>query len=713
MGTQGQHRTGAVALAGLTLVAAGMAVGTVAPAIAEETTPAAEQTQPKTQPEARPKTEPKPVQDTTPPQRPTLGEATMEAGGTVRLAVQAESGSAVVVREGTEVVASTSASGTSETLSWRTTTGLHTYLVVATDAAGNVSDPAPVDLRVDATPPAAKGFRVTPGNDRDSLSAWRVVTQPGTAYTLLVDGNTVAEGTAEFRTYQQDLDLADGTHEVRLELRDQVGNLRVLEDTVTVDIPALWVAAKAVSGPADTQQVFKIAAPPMTRGFLRIPGVANERFELTDGRAEITLEVPEGSYEAPIVVVADSRDRKGTVELAPFEVDLTAPVLEVSAEAAAAERGVFSATITAGDGDTVRWSLVDDRGLVSLSGEYVADGTAQRLDRNVAEGSYALEVTAVDANGNETVETVDSAVAADPLVNPDAVPALTITLVLWVLVGIAVLLRRRRAQVRALTGRVLSALRPGAKRAQLAAERERAIAEYAAELAAFEQEDAAWQVRRDALAGLVAAAQGVRVDRPGGAKPKERVLCTVPARLVEQEVREDVQVAFETAAGELIVTDTRIAFVGEQDHRVQQRDWQLADLEGLRHIGSNRTLLQIEGEPLSFGVAYADAEVTRLYLELARALQLGTARSMLMMLVQGLRSHELRRPQAPAPVDGATTTTASRRSTTHETAAVVPSQTTEPGGTDEPTELEPGVIVVGQADAARRSSERELALSRS
>src|SRR3712207_7674914 len=54
-----------------------------------------------------------------------------------------------------------------------------------------------------------------------------------------------------------------------------------------------WVAAKDVSEPNSPERTIKIAAPPATRGFLRIPGGGSEKFELPDGRAEVTIEVPE------------------------------------------------------------------------------------------------------------------------------------------------------------------------------------------------------------------------------------------------------------------------------------------------------------------------------------------------------------------------------------------------------------------------------------
>ncbi len=650
MRTRGIHRTshragrqaGAVALAGLTL----LAIGAGSPAQAADQ-PAPGDGAPT---KAAPEKAPKPVQDLTPPQRPTLGEATMVAGGTVRVDVQAESGSALVVREGAEVVASASALGSTQTLTWESGTGPHTFLVVATDAAGNVSDAAPITLEVDATPPAAKDFAVVPGTDRDSRSRWTVTTDPGTAYELVVDGTPVQEGVTEGRGVDEHLVLADGDHRVELELRDEIGNLRTLTDTVAVEIPALWVAAKDVSRTNDTERTFKVAAAPGTRGFLRIPGGASARFELPEGRAEVTVEVEEGSYEAPVVTVADSLDRKGNVELAPFEVDLTAPALEVVATPGAGERGVLSATITAGEGDEVTWRLVDDRGVPAMSGEFVADGTAQLLEREVAKGSYELEVTATDAKGNITVEQLDASVDAKPIVNPDVVPALTITLVLWILVGVAVYLRRRAKRLTDRAGSAAQGRKIRTKRGLHRAQHAQAVVQHEEQLAAFAEEEQVWEQRHAELVQLVAVARGGSVEPTGTAiqvGAQERVLCTLPATLVELVEVQHGEGAepVELEEGCLLVSRDRVVFSGA----TATREWRLDELGQLRHQGQHRTMLAVGDEEVVSGVAYGD-DLVRLYLELAVAERDGDSRSVRLMLEQGVRSHELRRPQPPAAV---------------------------------------------------------------
>lgn len=699
MSTRGQHRAGTATtvatgvVAGLTL----LALGAGAPAQADQPNPGkAPVTKTQGQPAGQPKAQLKPVQDVTAPARPALGEASVAAGGAVSLGVQAEEGSALVVREGSKVVASASATGSTQTLSWRTKSGPHTYLVVATDAAGNASDGSPVTIEVDATPPAAQQFTVKPGTARDSRTTWSVVTDPGTAYTLVVDGKTVAQGDAEGRKVTGDIDLTNGRHDVTVQLRDKIGNLREVEDTMAVDIPALWVAAKAVSAPTDTTQVFKVAAPPATRGFLRIPGVGGKHFDLTDGRAEVTMEVPEGSYDAPVVVVADSVKRHGTTELEPFAIDTTAPGLEVTTIDAAAERGMLSATIKAESGDTISWKVLTDSGFAVLSGEYVADGTDQLLERELGKGSFTLEVTATDANGNASSKSTTATIAARPLINPDVVPALVITLTLWVLVGLVIFLRRRAARMRLAADRGQKARRHG-RAARRAAQAE-AAAEYETALAAYEQESLAWEQRRADLAQLVAVAEGAEADLSGTGielAADERAFCAVPAALVELQERDGVEVPVEVDHGRLVVTDARVLFVG-----TESRDWEFAKLQSIRHL-DDRTLIAVSNRPVVSGVSYADADVVRLYLELALAEAKGTSRSVLTMLKQGVRSHELRRPQAPAPLGEA-----AERVTEVAEATESTESTADPAPAAAP-------VMVTQGTVADQTAERALVLSKS
>ena len=75
-----------------------------------------------------------------------------------------------------------------------------------------------------------------------------------------------------------------------------------------------------------------------------MPTIEGERrFELPDGRAEVTVEVAEGSYAAPRIFVADDHDRKGVIELASF--DKFSPTHEVFLEQLMESIGIVLNTI--------------------------------------------------------------------------------------------------------------------------------------------------------------------------------------------------------------------------------------------------------------------------------------------------------------------------------------------------------------------------------
>ena len=131
--------------------------------------------------EPTPTEEPKPPPDTEAPETPALGEPVVEAGGEVLLPAAAEDNSFVVVTEVAvdgepvedQVVAQGRGNGASEDYTWTADSGERDYEVVATDKAGNESEPATVTIMIDADPPVIRRFEVTPGTAREPLSTGR------------------------------------------------------------------------------------------------------------------------------------------------------------------------------------------------------------------------------------------------------------------------------------------------------------------------------------------------------------------------------------------------------------------------------------------------------------------------------------------------------------------------------------------------------------
>ena len=331
----------------------------------------------------KPDKPPQPPPDTKAPPAPRLGALTVDPKGKVELLVTAEAGAKVVLEEdGTRVVARATATGAPQLLGWTTTDGSHTYAVTATDEAKNKSVPASVTADVDATAPPVKRFVTRSGTGKNSLSQVEVVTEPDTAFRLLVGAKVVQRGTARDGRIAQSLDLADGRHKVRVELEDQVGNLRKATRSLVVRIPSLDVRARWTSEVTDLPQVIQVWAPAASRGVVEVPGERPQEFRLQDGTAEVELGLTDGSYQDVTVTIRDKQGRTGTATLADITVDTTAPVLAVELDRGAATEGKLSAEVSTDESTVVSWRLLDGEEVVA-AGEYVAVGVDQQIGRDV------------------------------------------------------------------------------------------------------------------------------------------------------------------------------------------------------------------------------------------------------------------------------------------------------------------------------------------
>jgi hypothetical protein len=594
---------------------------------------------------------PRPKPDRRAPAAPAIGGTSAGPGGSISVSVSAESGSRVVVRErGGGVVATGTGSGT---YTWYASTGSHSYVVTATDAAGNTSRASQVSATADATPPRLSAVQTAMGDRSDSRSRLTFVTDPGSSYRVLVDGKVVAQRSDPDARVALFLDVANGRHRVVLEVRDPVGNVRTWNGPLRVRIPRLDVAAAVVGKATNAVQRVSIQATPnATRGVVRVPGQGREEFRFFRGRATVRLTLPDGTYERVQVTVRDGRGRTGTRTLRPFAVDTTAPEVTARLDAAAAEKGRLRATVATDPGATIDWRVVDDTGAVVTSGDLVADesGTAT-VDRDVAEGELSLTVSATDRYDRTTSTSLAATVAPDPwsyartglLVGGPVAGGL---LLVVLLVPAVPFLARRAVRARArLTARRIDRAALARARDQLATfEGFEELDEL--ELEALEEELAdttanpavlpAQRSRHHAVETLLQVANHGGGDGsifPLGLDlmPDERILHTTPGQLYEtgEDADELVLVGHE---GEVVVTNRRLVFVGDVT-----RDWWTGLIEEVDHVGEDRTVLRRWREDSWSGVVYDDAEVTRLYLDMLVAEQQGTRTAYLSRLEEELR----------------------------------------------------------------------------
>jgi hypothetical protein len=575
------------------------------------------------------------------PAAPGLGRVWAGAGGAVSLFVRAESGSRVVIRErGGAVV--TSGTG-SQTYRWWTSTGTHRYVVTATDGAGNRSRPSSTVVTADATPPSLTGVQTAVGDRADSRSRLTFSTEPGTAYRVLIDGRTVRGGSDPDARVALFLDVQNGPHRVRVEVRDGVGNLASWNGGFRVRIPRLAVDATLTGDPTDRVQRVSVRATPNARyGVVRVPGERTTRFGFYRGRATVPLRLPDGTYDGVTVTVRDGRGRVGRQKVPDIRVDTTPPQVSLRTDRDAAEQGRLRATVTTDPGSTLEWRLVDGGGDVVTTGELVAESAETTLERDVAEGSFQLEVVATDEFGRATTASAPARIAADPW--SDGLTALVVAAVVGagvVLTGVLTmvlipLLPRLRRRVRRARARVT------ARRIErrFARTRPAGLEEKPSVGALNGAVIPRQRSRQAAVATLLQLANDEGAERSSfllgvSLLPDERVLHATTGQLYETLDADTGDLALEGHDGEVVVTNRRITFVGDVT-----RDWWTGLVDRMSHVGEERTVLLRRGEDSWAGLVYDDPEVTRLYLELLMAEQQGQREDYLAGLEEELRASQ-------------------------------------------------------------------------
>ena len=165
--------------------------------------------------------------------------------------------------------------------------------------------------------------------------------------------------------------------------------------------------------------------------------------------------------------------------------------------------------------------------------------------------------------------------------------------------------------------------------------------------AAYERTEAAWVAQHQDLTRLAAVARGAvpeDLDLPTGfvVEAGEAPLWCTGGGCSAASGSESGGTLPVGERGHVVVTDRRLAFVGSSP-----RDWPLADVDRVRHVDHERTVLSLRGAGAGgwAGVSY-DAPVTRQYVDLALARDQGS--SYAGVVDRGLRDHELRRPSPPA-----------------------------------------------------------------
>lgn len=590
--------------------------------------------------------EPDVEEDYDPPSAPRLGRAESTAGGRVTFRVRAEEGAKVRVdTEAGRRVASSTATGASQKITFRDKTGKHVYTVTATDKAGNESIEATKKVTVDATAPKLSDVAAIPGTSATGASAVSFTSEPGATWTLVGAGSKPLRGTVKTKVTRLQLWLRDGSYTMRLTVRDGVGNTSRKSTRMKVQVKRPLLQVRQVSAVTAGQLSYVVTGTPRSTGRLALQNLEDVAFRVDDrGSSTIALTAADGAYGPGQVTLTDFAGRRVTQAVPRVVVDTTAPDLHLSADQSLAKTGTLAVTVSAEPGATVqvKAALQD----ATLDETFTASSAPTELTRTPAPALYTVTATARDAFGNTTTRQVDVEVVV-PATPAEIAVGLGILLVLLALPVVAGIVGwRQRQRIRGWWTRRAALARHRAA----AATYQRQLAAHKAAYLSFQAADAAWQRTEQHLATLVRVAETYRPtpESPIPIQLKRGEVCygAFAATMIEERSRQGVTTLVDVCPGSVIITSQRVSFLGPKN-----RDWLFAKLEQVQAQPGDLTLLSVSNRKNSSGVrlAQSNAEQFRLQLDLALADNRGTREAVISKQQQQLRTHQMRRPAPPTP----------------------------------------------------------------
>ncbi|MBJ9890386.1 BapA prefix-like domain-containing protein [Citrobacter sedlakii] len=349
-----------------------------------------------------------------------------------------EPGSTVILSSGATVVGTALVDGDGN---WTIvpdaplTEGSYTLTAVATDPAGNASQPsAPITLNVDLTPPA------TPQNVLISDDGGTVTGTAEAGSTVIIrdnNGNVIGTGVATGGNFSIDITPAQtGTNTLTATAQDAAGNLSIPADfagsgTGLPVISAVVDDAGGVQGDVrdgettdDTLPGLRGSATPGSTLNVLVDGV-NVDTVTVDGTGNwvwtATTALGEGEHTFQVVDSADSSKASAVVTIT---LDLTPPAQPVIG-GVTDDVGPGTGTLTSGDttndarptlngtgtdGETI--SIYDGATLLGVT--QVVNGVWSFTPTTaLGEGSHSLTITATDAAGNVSAPSAAFEVVVD------------------------------------------------------------------------------------------------------------------------------------------------------------------------------------------------------------------------------------------------------------------------------------------------------------
>lgn len=596
------------------------------------------------------------------PEIPTVASSTAKAGGLVALALTAEKGSTITVQEDGRTVATKKATGANQTITFTAPTGAHSYVVTATDAAGNTSyETDAIAVTADATKPPTT---LTPHAPTPLEGAARidVMTEAGASYTLAVTGQKTITATGSNATDTHLLWLRNGTYHVVVTSTDAAGNATRVERDLRVANPSAVLTVTQTSAPFHSPLEYRLEGTPRSHGTLTLPGQDPVAFDLDDtGTATLSLPLPDGSYENGTANLTDFGGRTARAALPAAVVDTTSPALTFTTDAARATDGTLLLALTAEKAAKVTISAVrhSDEGAAPsapITATLVGSGAAQPWSRPLEPGTYELTAAAIDAAGNQTRQTRTVTITKPATAGEIAAGLGLLLVLLGTIVGLIVLLWRKRHWIAAAGERRRAAAAARAHQAAVAtaqAEYTAARAAHDQAMAAFREADRRWKTRQAELSQLITWAAAPLLPHAGDThglrlRPDEKLHEALPATLVEDRTKQGRPNRVTVGDGHAVVTSQRVAFRGAKN-----RDWLYGQLEDVTVESGGSLLMTVSSRKTRSGVRLSGPATTtergRLLILRAIHASQGDASAVHRDLQDQHQQHEAARPVPPPP----------------------------------------------------------------
>ncbi|HYA10849.1 MAG TPA: Ig-like domain-containing protein [Thermoplasmata archaeon] len=323
---------------------------------------------------------PPPLTISSPAAGPTNHSAVTVAGTT-------EAGATVTVDGSAVTVGPTGAFSTVVSLP----DGPHTFVVVATDTAGNRAEAA-VSVTVETTPPAISISSPTSGTvTNNSVAEVTGTTEPGASVSV----NGVVAAVSPTGSFSVAIALAEGANTITATARDGAGNAASTSVSVTLDtLPPPLTISSPTPGPTNHSSV-TVAGTTEAGATVTVDGAAVTVGPTGAFSTVVTL--PDGPHTF-IVVATDTAGNRAEAEVS-VTVETTPPAISISSPTSGAVTNDSVAKVT---GTTEPGASVSVNGVMAA----VSPTGSFSVVITLSEGANTLTATAKDAAGNSASTSV-------------------------------------------------------------------------------------------------------------------------------------------------------------------------------------------------------------------------------------------------------------------------------------------------------------------